>query len=209
MLLFGHIGITVGVARACDVLASVANPDNTHQSDFSLKFSIVFNRERWRLYHLLNRIKKRIGLVDYRMVLLGSLLPDIVDKPAWLFTSSDASLSGRDYSHTLLFNLALFIGGLVLIRYKKSWLLILSLSSFTHLILDQMWNNPAALLWPLLGPLHKRETAGWLFNMVEALVSEPEVYVPEIIGLMLILLFAYRVVTRRSVVSFIRDGAIA
>ncbi|MFC1940830.1 metal-dependent hydrolase [Chloroflexota bacterium] len=209
MLLFGHIGITVGIVRVCDILTSVTNPDNIHQSDSSLKFSIVLNRERWRLYHLLNRIKKRIGLVDYRMVLLGSLLPDIIDKPAWLFTSSDASLSGRDYTHTLLFNLALFIGGMVLIRCKKSWLLILSLSSFAHLILDQMWNNPATLLWPLLVPLPKRETAGWLSNIMEALFSEPEVYVPEIIGLMLILLFAYRVVKRRSVVSFIRDGAIA
>ena len=208
MLLFGHMGITVGIARACDILASVTKPDK-HQSDSSLKLGTVLNRERWRLYHLLNRIKTRIGLIDYRLVLLGSLLPDITDKPVWLFTTSDIPLGGRDYAHTLLFNLALFIGGLVLIRYRKSWLLIISLSSLTHLVLDQMWNNPAVLLWPLLGPLPKRETADWLSNIMQALLSQPEVYIPEIIGLVLILLFAYRLVKKRSIISFIRNGAVA
>ncbi len=208
MLFFGHIGITAGVGKACAILVSRTKPGNSYESDSSSKFSTVIGRERWRLHYLLNGIKSRAGSIDYRVVLLGSLLPDIIDKPVWLFVTDGVSLSGRGYAHTLLFNLALFIGSLVLIRYRKSWLLIISLSSFMHLVLDQMWNNLVVLLWPLLEPLPKEETVGWFSNIIHALFSYPEVYVPEIIGLVIVLLFVYRLVMRKSVISFIRGGAI-
>ncbi len=201
-MLFGHIGITAGVGKACDILMSATKPGNSYNPDSSI------GRERLRLHYLLNGIKGRIGLVDYRMVLLGSLLPDIIDKPVWFFIGDDISLGGRDYAHTLLFNLTLFTGGLILTRYRKPWLLIISLSSFMHLILDQMWNSPEVLLWPLLEPLPKRETVGWFSNMIHGLFSYPEVYVPEIVGLVIVFIFAYRLVINRSVISFIKGGAI-
>lgn len=209
MLLFGHIGIIAGVVRACDTLASTNRPDSGYEPDSSSRFGIVIPKKRLHRHYLLNGIKSRIGSIDYRFVLLGSLLPDIIDKPLWLFTSSDIFPSGRGYAHTLLFNLALFTCGLILTRYKKSWLLIVSLCSFTHLILDQIWNSPVVLLWPLLGPLPKGETAGWLPNMIQALLTQPKVYVPEIIGLVIVSLFAYRLVRRKSAINFIKEGAIS
>ncbi len=208
MLLFGHVGITAGLIKVCDILASMPSTDNIYQPDSSSRFGIVISKERLRLHYLLNRLKERIGSIDYRLVLVGSLLPDIIDKPLWLFTTGQIPFSGRGYTHSLLFNLALFIGGLVLIRHRKSWLLIFSLSSFMHLIFDRMWNSPAVLLWPLLGPFPREETVGWLSNIIQALFSYPDVYIPEIIGLAIVLLFAYRLVRRRSIISFIRGGAI-
>ncbi len=208
MLLFGHIGITAGVVKACDILAPITKPVNSHPLHSSSRFGKFIARERLRFHDLLNGIRSRIGSVDYRIVLVGSLLPDIIDKPVWLLVNSGVFLSGRDYAHTLLFNLVLLVGGLILIRYRKSWLLIISLASLMHLILDQMWNSLAVLLWPLLGPLPKEETAGWLSNTVQALFLYPEVYIPEIVGLVIVLLFVYRLVMRKSVISFIRDGTI-
>lgn len=208
MLLFGHIGITTGVARAGDIFLSMARPDSNQESNFGSKVDPVIGKRRLDFYPLRSRIKSRVGSIDYRMALLGSLLPDIVDKPIFLLMASNVSLSGRNYAHTLLFNLALLISGLVVIRYRKSWLLIISLSSFMHLILDQMWNSPAALLWPLLGPLPGRETVGWLSNIFRGLFSRPEVYIPEIIGLVIVLLFAYRLTMRKRVIGFLKDGAI-
>ncbi len=208
MLVFGHLGITVGVAKACDILLSRAKPDNSQESDSHSKIATVTGRQRLRLYPLRSRIKSRINPIDYRLVLLGSFLPDIIDKPVFLLIGSSASLSGRGYAHTLLFNLVLLISGLLLMRYRKSWLLIISLSGFMHLILDQIWNNPVTLFWPMLGPIPKGETAGWLSNILHSLFSYPEVYVPEIIGLAIVLLFAYRLVKRKRVTGFIKDGAI-
>ncbi len=208
MLLFGHIGITAGVVKACDTLVSMSRPDNSYEPGSNSRFGIVIRKQRLRLHHLLSGIKGRIGSIDYRIVLLGSLLPDIIDKPLWLLAVGYIAPSGRGYAHTLLFNLALFICGLILIRYRKSWLLIISLCSFMHLIFDQIWNSPVVLLWPLLGPLPEKETTGWLFNIIQALFSYPSVYIPEIIGLIIVLLFAYRLIIRRSFISFIRSGAV-
>ena len=208
MLFFGHIGITAGVVKGFDILVSVTRPGNSRQPDSKLRFGTVVGGEQLRLRYLFSGIKSRLGSVDYRMVLVGSLLPDIIDKPVWFLAASDTSLSGRDYAHTLLFNLALFIGGLVLIRYRKSWLLIIWLSSFMHLIFDQLWNSPVVLLWPLLGPLPKKATVGWLSNIFQTLFVYPDVYIPEIIGLIIVLLFAYRFVRSKNVISFLRDGAV-
>jgi len=212
MLIFGHIGITAGVVKVCDILTPVNKRGNDGRSESSTDFSVASAQERLASPHLGDRVKKQISSIDYRLVLIGSLLPDIIDKPLWfLFNrlAGEASFSGRDYAHTLLFNLALLIGGLVLLRWRKSWLLILSLCSFGHLVLDQLWHSPAILLWPLLGPLAKEETAGWWSNIVQELFSQPQVYIPEIIGLIIILLFTYQAVVRKSIINFIRSGAIS
>ena len=210
-MLFGHIGITAGVVKACDIFASMNRPVANYEPHSSSKSGTVIGRERLRPQYLLNGIKGRISTIDYRMVLLGSLLPDIIDKPVWFLVTSLTDgivLSGRGYAHTLLFSLVLLIGGLVLVRYRRSWLLIISLSSFIHLILDQMWNSRVVLLWPLLGPLPEEETTGWLSDIIQWLFSRPGVYIPEIIGLVIVLLFACRVVMRKGVISFIKGGVI-
>ncbi|MFC2020313.1 metal-dependent hydrolase [Chloroflexota bacterium] len=207
MLLFGHIGITVGAAKAGDILLSMAKPGDNQESGTRSRIIPAIGGWRLRLYPWLSRIRGRIGPIDFRMVLLGSLLPDIIDKSGFLLISG-ASFSGRDYTHTLLFNLVLLTSGLFLTSYRKSWLLIISLSSFMHLILDQIWKVPVTLFWPLLGPLRKGEMAGWLPRIFHGLFTYPEVYISEIIGLVIVLLFAYRLVNRKGIIRFIREGAI-
>ncbi len=208
MLLFGHTGITAGIVKVCDILGSINRPLGSYQPDSNSRFSLTIRKKRLRLYHWLNGIRIQIGLIDYRLVLLGSLLPDILDKPSWLFASGDIFPSGRGYGHTFLFNLLLFICGFILIKYKRSWLLIISLSSIIHLILDQIWDNPVVPWWPLLGPFHRVEPTGWLSNLIHALSSDPGTYVPEIIGLIIILLMGYRLIVRKRMFNFIRTGAI-
>lgn len=207
MLIFGHTGVTVGIIKACDIL--INRPVNIYQPDSSSRFRLAVGKKWLPLYHRLNGIGRQVGPIDYRIVLLGSLLPDIMDKALWLFASSSIFPSGRDYGHTFLFNLFLFICGLVLIKYKISWLLIISLSSIIHLILDQMWDMPITLWWPLLGPFQRIETAGWLSNILRALFSDPGTYIPEIIGLVIILVMGYRLIVRKSMLNFIRTGAMS
>ena len=207
MFFFGHIGITAGAAKACDIFLSRAKSGNIQELNYSSKITPAAGRKWFSLYPLLSRINSRIDPIDYRMVLVGSILPDMIDKPVFLIAGGAVSLSGRDYAHTLLFNLVLLIGGLILIKYKRSWLLVISLSSFMHLVLDQMWTVPVVLLWPLLGPLPSGEI-GALYGIFDALFSVPGVYIPETIGLVIILLFAFRLVKRKRVFGFIKDGAI-
>jgi hypothetical protein len=207
MLIFGHTGVTVGIIKACDIL--INRPVNICQPDSSSRSRLAVGKKWLPLYHRLNGIGRQVCPIDYRIVLLGSLLPDIIDKALWLFASSSIFPSGRDYGHTFLFNLLLFICGLILIKYKKSWLLIISVSSIIHLILDQMWDMPITLWWPLLGPFQRIETTGWLSNILRALFSDPGTYIPEIIGLVIILLMGYRLIVRKSILNFIRTGAMS
>ncbi|MFC1952940.1 metal-dependent hydrolase [Chloroflexota bacterium] len=189
MLLFGHIGITAGAVRVSDIIVSTAGSKGSHP------------------FSWLNRLKSRISQVDYRLVMLSSLLPDFIDKPVFLLFGG-ISISGRGYAHGLLFNLILLIIGLVLTRYGKFGVLAVSLSSVIHLILDQIWNNPVTLFWPLLGPLSGGETSDWLTRIVYGLFNSPEVYIPEIIGLVILLLLFFRLVKRKGISSFIKGGVI-
>ncbi len=149
----------------------------------------------------------RLGGIDYRMVLLGSLLPDIIDKPIFLLFGNSASLSGRDYAHTLLFNLILLAGGLLLARADKRWLLFLSLGSLAHLIFDQIWLNMETMLWPLLGALIRGDTSTLLSRIWSGLFT-PGVYIPEIAGLTILGLFIYRIIKMRGIQRFLLTGNI-
>ena len=112
------------------------------------------------------------------------------------------------FDYRCLFNLALFIGGLILVRHRKPWLLVISLSSSIHLVLDRVWDNPVALWWPLLGHFYKVEPTGWSSSVIHALSSDPGTYIPEIIGLMIMLFFGCRLLVHKNIINFIRTGAI-
>ena len=87
--------------------------------------------------------------LDYRLVLLGSLLPDLVDKPVswWLWPE----VTGRNLGHTGLLQLALVALGLAFATRGRYGLLVLALASAGHLLLDRMWEVPSVLAWPTQG----------------------------------------------------------
>jgi inner membrane protein len=101
MLLFGHMGLTFGAAWALghgyDKLQARKQP---------LKAGIN------TLHHLASKI-------DYRAVLIGSMLPDIIDKPLGLWVLHDEYGGGRSFFHTLLFALLLLLAGMIWYRKKR------------------------------------------------------------------------------------------
>lgn len=81
-------------------------------------------------------------------VLVGAVLPDLIDKPLSLALPS---WSGRHAAHSVLFVLLL---GLAAWRLPGPWRAVagaLCFGTATHLVLDSMWQVPHALWWPLLG----------------------------------------------------------
>ncbi len=93
MLLFGHIGITLGIAWFAE-------------SKLDVK-------------------------MDYRLIVVSSLLPDLVDKPVGMILLP--LNNGRVFGHTLL---SVFVLLLIGLRCRKS--MFLSLASLLHLI--EGWN---------------------------------------------------------------------
>ncbi len=162
--------------------------------------------------------------VDYRFVLLGSMLPDIIDKPLSLSVFSSMAGSGRDLGHTLL--LVLILVGISLFLYKNkalSGVKFLGIAAFFHLLEDNMWQDPRIFFWPLLG-------ADPQFTVSHALANESVtsrvmaysntilqvnavtmyIYETELIGLFILALFAwyYRLYEVDRLKAFILKGTV-
>lgn len=151
--------------------------------------------------------------VDIRLLLIGSLLPDIVDKPLGLFFFRDTFSNGTIFCHTLLFLIVITLVGLYLYRSrKKIWLLVLSFGTFTHLILDAMWLTPRTLLWPLYGLSFDRydpiALSDWIRKLFHKLLIFPAIFIPELLGAAIIIWFAWLLVRRGNLYAFIRNGRV-
>jgi membrane-bound metal-dependent hydrolase YbcI (DUF457 family) len=144
------------------------------------------------------------------MLLIGSMLPDIIDKPLGIYLLADEIGNGRIYGHTLLFLLFTVTAGILLYYFRGSpALLLISAGTFAHLVLDQMWQNPSTLFWPILGAEFERhETGEWLGGLFETLTSNPSVYIPEIIGVLIVAVFAWQIIRNGRILAFIRTGRI-
>ena len=208
MLLFGHPGITLGVATLLNGLWYQRRTRWTGLADKSPRpeTHAARNCANGSVSQLLSFPENS----DIRLLLLGSLLPDLIDKPVGQLLFRESIGNGRIFSHTLLFLIALSLGGFYLYRrYGKNWLLVLSFGTFTHIILDEMWLVPQTLLWPLYGlAFAKLDLTHWAGDILSALFREPAVFVPELIGLTVLLWLAWQVIRSKSIHSFLRYGRV-
>jgi membrane-bound metal-dependent hydrolase YbcI (DUF457 family) len=82
--------------------------------------------------------------LDHRLIVVGALLPDVVDGP-----------TGRAWvAHSLLAS-AVVLGAVVLAtqgrrRLRRS-LVALAIGMFLHLVFDGIWANREVFLWPFAG----------------------------------------------------------
>jgi len=156
------------------------------------------------------KLLKLGGRIDLRVLLVGSMLPDIIDKPLGQIILRHSVNSGRILGHILSFLLIITLVGLYLYHSRnRLWMLILSLGTFVHLILDEMWLEPQTLLWPLYGwtfPRFDLTISEWTQGMLRALFSDPAVYVSEAIGLTVLIWFGVTLLRRGAFRTFLRQG---
>lgn len=163
MFIFGHIGITLGI------------------------------------FYLLSRLFPEKDIpINFKWIAFGALLPDFIDKPLGRIILAETIGSGRIFAHTLIFAILLGLAAYYIFR-QKGWKapLIIAGASFCHLLEDQMWNSPTSFLWPFLGWEFPKDTfsGGFIVYFIRILnhsydPAYSEVFIPEIIGLGIILLFA-------------------
>ena len=208
MLPFGHIGITLASVSlgfglrdklrhglTGDGVEEISPTRESHSSNDHPSSKTSFFRS------LANRM-------DIRFLLVGSLLPDIIDKPIGVYFFRETFSNGRIFSHTLLFLISITIIGFLIKKYSgKTWGLSLSFGTFFHLILDEMWLTPQTLLWPLYGfGFDRYEIANWLVNILHGLLENPKLYVSEIIGFVVLVLFIWELLQRRAIIRFLGKG---
>ncbi|HVF74062.1 MAG TPA: metal-dependent hydrolase [Acidimicrobiales bacterium] len=82
--------------------------------------------------------------IDYRLVMLGAVLPDVVD--VWF--------GGARVLHSLTFSAALLVVVMLATRGRRAArrrLLAVPIGTFLHLVLDGMWARTTVFWWPFLG----------------------------------------------------------
>lgn len=195
MLLFAHSGITLGAT----VLLSGALT-RLRQEPPSLTAGNRF--EGW--------VKCLAKRVDLRLLLIGSLLPDIIDKPLGMVVFRDTFSNGRIFAHTLLFLLFLsLVGWYVYYKYLGNALLIISWGTLWHFLLDGMWVSQKTLFWPLFGfSFGTIDISRWGSTIWNELLHQPAVYLPEILGVVILFCFVWVLLRQHRVFEFLKHGRI-
>jgi inner membrane protein len=213
MLLFAHTGITLGIGWLIKERANTSQPgvlsEIYHATGKDTNSTAAVGKGNSVVTGHLSRVAMAL---DLRLLIVGSLLPDIIDKPLGQIFLRHSLNNGRIYSHTLLFLVVLIIMAAALYHQRrKAWIYLLAGGTFTHLIMDEMWLEPQTLFWPFFDLGFPRETgtiSGWITQMFQGLFRSPAVFVPEVIGFIIIILFALVLIRRRKVVPFLRSGLI-
>ncbi len=89
---------------------------------------------------------------DLRFLMLGALLPDLIDMPIGTLLTSYSS--GELWFHTLTVASLVLLGAIVFTKRRGHWrkrLVALAIGIFFHLLLDGMWTSTEAFLWPFAG----------------------------------------------------------
>ncbi|WP_292466014.1 metal-dependent hydrolase [Methanolobus sp.] len=137
--------------------------------------------------------------INYWYVAVGSMLPDLIDKPVGILLFADIFSSGRIFAHSLLFVGVLGVAGYYLYTRKKdARVLMLAGGSLIHQLLDGMWNTPVTFLWPLLGWEFQRRAYGSFWQFLTGIygklgdistLSILFLFMTELLGLAVIMLF--------------------
>ena len=210
MLLFGHVGITLASVAIGFGLIGKLRHGITEDSVEDISLTSDSSPSNTEPGSKKSFFRSLANHVDIRFLFVGSMLPDIIDKPVGIYLFRETFSSGRIFSHTLLFLVLLAVVGLLIRSYSgKTWGLALSIGTLFHLVLDQMWRTPKTLFWPIFGIAFERvETTYWLGNILQALLSEPEVYAPEIIGLIAFVWFTWELLRHRAIIKFLKQGRV-
>lgn len=153
-----------------------------------------------------------VPYVDFRFLVFGGFLPDLIDKPlAFAF-----SLGGRTIGHSLIFNVSLSL--LLLLwflhtpgngpeRSARRVVTVLAIGSWTHLILDRIWEQPWAFLWPFLG-LGPPEYVPGQYLELPLHLQGPYIILGEVIGFVIVLVMSlrYGLYRKSNLVRAIRTG---
>lgn len=217
MFVFGHMGLTLAGALALDALLPSVHgsanpramqPRSPARTAGSVKDLAVAASVRLR------SLAERM---DLRILFLGSMVSDIIDKPIGRVIFRETYDNGRIYAHTLLF--LMLVSAVALYMYRRrgnSAGLVFSFGVLIHLFLDAMWFRPRTLFWPLLGLSfgeYPTDLYSWsgIQAVMEKVVANPAMALmalPELMGGLVLVWFAWHLVKSRRVCAFLKLGRV-
>ena len=150
----------------------------------------------------------RLRQIDYRVLIVASLLPDLVDKPLSSVLAGSYEYESRALGHSLVF-LGCFVI-LMIVQWfwnKNLWLLPVVLGVLFHDIFDAMWLHPGIFYWPLEGwlfPTPVNEAwQGWM-QIDSYKIKQLDLF--DNISVLILLCFFMKIALGGRILDFLRKG---
>lgn len=150
--------------------------------------------------------------MDLRWVLVGSLLPDVIDKPIGSIFFHDTFGNHRIFAHALVFPVTLLLVVMLVTRRgtaMRRGAIGLVIGCFIHLVLDGVWTSPDGFLWPFFGLEFPRVAGSDFYALVAEMVRSPFVWAGEAAGIAYLVVLWRRYLTEPGALRrFASDGRI-
>lgn len=102
-------------------------------------------------------------------VAIGSILPDIIDKPLGHIIFGSTLDNGKIFFHSFVIVLLFLITGLLVWKFYKSHsFLFISIGVFLHQLVDMMWKHPVNWYYPFFGPYQTQKHTDYFQNAIVA-----------------------------------------
>jgi len=201
MQFFAHVGITLGSAW---VLQKAAGRIKRGISEQKLNYSAAGSLGGYTV-----EVGSNSGSVaswlDYRFLLLGSLLPDVIDKSLGIIFLGN----GRAFCHTLFFTVLILAAGIYFFLVRKwSGIFCIALGCVTHILLDSMWLHQSTFFWPLFGwsfPQINVSIGPWIERTFHNMLTNPSYYIPEAIGIISLVLLYFNLARKVEISRLIKS----
>jgi inner membrane protein len=146
--------------------------------------------------------------IDYRFILLGAVLPDIVDGILGLFFFEGSA--GRWIAHSLLAVLVVFVVIVVAFKGERRLAVFgLGVGWLLHLVCDGMWQAPRTFFWPAFGTAFATEPAEpYSWDLFTDPLAHIWTWTGEFVGIAILLWFfvAFRLGEEERRKRFLQDG---
>lgn len=146
--------------------------------------------------------------IDYRYILIGAILPDIVD--ALLIATVVESESGRGPAHSL--SAVILVALLIMLGLRgelRQAVFGLAVGWLLHLVGDATWSAPRTFLWPAFGSgFESAPSEPYSWNLFTDPLQHVWVWLGEIAGLLALLWFwiAFKLGEEGRLKLFLADG---
>ncbi len=145
--------------------------------------------------------------VDYRYVLVGAVVPDVIDAATCPFYDCGG---GRGVAHSLLTNVAVTVAIILLLRGPTRLAVFgLGVGWLLHLVGDAMWDAPRTFFWPIAGTKFARAPAEvYSWELFTDPLAHAWTWAGELAGVAVLVWFvvAFRLYDHDRLRRFARDG---